>query len=115
MLGGGIMLVTLAFLVTNALMGPPPGVTEANVRRIHEGMTLKEVETILGGPGQWDPLMTGCLQFSSHKCSWTGAEGVAWVSFISWTDSPGKVVQSGYFQPVARQTPFTCLRSWLGW
>jgi hypothetical protein len=40
--------VTLTVL---ALLPPRPGVTQANFDRIEVGMTLEEVETILGGPG----------------------------------------------------------------
>jgi outer membrane protein assembly factor BamE (lipoprotein component of BamABCDE complex) len=40
--------LTLAVL---ALLPPRPGVTEANVERIEDGMTREEVEALLGGPG----------------------------------------------------------------
>jgi hypothetical protein len=52
MLGVGIALAALAFAVTDALLTPPPtpGVTEANVRRIRQGMSLAKVEGILGRP-----------------------------------------------------------------
>ncbi|HYT90667.1 MAG TPA: hypothetical protein VEL76_18310 [Gemmataceae bacterium] len=58
---GGVALyvVALAFLLTNWLVRPP-GVTEANVRRIQPGMTRVEVVALLGrGPdmemGGWHP------------------------------------------------------------
>ena len=41
--------LTLAVL---ALLPPRPGVTLANIERIEKGMTLAEVEKILGGPGK---------------------------------------------------------------
>jgi hypothetical protein len=34
-----------------AMLPPRPGVTPANIERIEDGMTLAEVEKILGGPG----------------------------------------------------------------
>jgi hypothetical protein len=51
LLGVGIMLVAGAFLLTDQLLCQP-GVTEANVRRIRQGMAVREVEVLLGGPGQ---------------------------------------------------------------
>src|SRR5262249_5775329 len=47
--GVALLLVTVAFLVTDRLPWHP-GVTEANVRRIRPGMTQTQVEAILGGP-----------------------------------------------------------------
>jgi hypothetical protein len=49
-LGVGITLVALALVVTDQLLTPPltPGVTEANVNRLRVGMTVTEVEAILG-------------------------------------------------------------------
>jgi hypothetical protein len=47
LLGLGLALVALAFLLTEALLWRP-GVTQANVRRIREGMTFREVKALLG-------------------------------------------------------------------
>jgi hypothetical protein len=49
-IGGAVVLVALAFLLTDQLLTPSPGVTKANVRRIRAGMTLQEVEAIFGEP-----------------------------------------------------------------
>ena len=47
--GVGLVLVALAFVVTDAtLIRPQPGATEANVRRVRPGMTIREVEAIVG-------------------------------------------------------------------
>ena len=48
--GLALLLLTGAFLLTHDLLGPWPGVTEANARRIQEGMTNQQVEAILRGP-----------------------------------------------------------------
>ena len=48
LLGVGVAL-GLAF--TDWALSLQPGVTEANVRRVREGMRLQEVESILGEPG----------------------------------------------------------------
>jgi hypothetical protein len=50
-LGVGLALVALALVLTDQYLSGLPGVTGANVRRLREGMTLAEVEAILGGPG----------------------------------------------------------------
>jgi hypothetical protein len=45
----GLALVALALLLTDRLLWAP-GLTEDNVRRIRPGLTLAEVEALLGGP-----------------------------------------------------------------
>jgi hypothetical protein len=45
----GVALVVGALLLTDRLLWVP-GLTEENVRRIRPGMTLAEVEALLGGP-----------------------------------------------------------------
>ena len=45
----GLALVVGALLLTDRLLWAP-GLTEDNVRRIRPGMTLAEVEALLGGP-----------------------------------------------------------------
>ncbi len=49
--GLALLLLCGAFLLTDALLSPWPGVTEANPRRVSVGMNVKEVEAIFGGPG----------------------------------------------------------------
>ena len=46
----GLALVALALLLTDRLLWQP-GLTESNVRRLRPGMTLEQVEAILGPPG----------------------------------------------------------------
>ncbi len=46
--GVALVLVALAFLLTDWLLTPPPGVTEANVKRLRPGMTVEQIEAILG-------------------------------------------------------------------
>src|ERR1051326_560269 len=47
--GVAVYALTVAFLLTDQLLWEP-GVSQASVRRIRPGMTLAEVEAILGGP-----------------------------------------------------------------
>ena len=49
LLGVGLALVALAFVLTDRLLWQP-GLTEVNVKRLRPGMTLAEVEALLGGP-----------------------------------------------------------------
>src|SRR3954451_20487169 len=77
-LGLGLLVVAEAFLVTCEVLGPSPGVTEANVRRIKVGMSLEEVEAILGGPCRVGP---GPGKAPPWLRSWEGRCGFAAVSF----------------------------------
>ncbi len=81
LLGVGLLLVAVAFVVTCEVLGPKPGVTEANVRRIKPGMTVAEVDVLLGVPGMhlgdWVGRMT----------VWYGGDGQA----VAWLDDDDKV------------------------
>jgi hypothetical protein len=48
LLGVGMALLAVAFVLTHELLGPRPGVTEANVRRLRDGISPEEAEAILG-------------------------------------------------------------------
>ncbi|MCI0457274.1 MAG: hypothetical protein L0Z62_09875 [Gemmataceae bacterium] len=50
LLGVGLILVAVVFLITDYVLGPRPGVTVANFRRIQVGMTFEEVTDRLGPP-----------------------------------------------------------------
>ena len=50
LLGVGLALVALALAFTDWALSLRPGVTEVNVRRVKPGMTLAEVEAVLGPP-----------------------------------------------------------------
>jgi hypothetical protein len=77
--GGALCLVGLAFGVTVRLLGPePPGVTEANVKKIRPGMDLQEVEAILGGPGHLN-ISAGGLRSWTSVYTWDGLGGRATV------------------------------------
>ena len=90
LLGLGLLLVAVAFVVTHHLLGPWPGVTDANVKRIKPGMTRGEVETLLDGPGTsvWSRRPPG----RADLLEWTGPDGVAQVQF----DIEGRAVSAGW-------------------
>lgn len=109
-LGVGLLLMAVAFVVTCAVLGPSPGVTEANVKRINPGMTLTEVEGILGGGGRCMVTITeGGMDTSAYH--WTGPRGEAHVLF----DEAGvgrrtQSARSAAFHPVTGQGPLDRLR-----
>jgi hypothetical protein len=79
LLGVGLALVALALAVTDAAMGPEPGVTEANLARVR-GLTLAEVEALMGVPSMPGGVLAGSGgAFSYH--SFFGRERVASVLF----------------------------------
>jgi hypothetical protein len=51
MIGAALVLAT--FWLTNRLLWQP-GLTEENIRNSRPGMTLEEVEALLGGPATWE-------------------------------------------------------------
>jgi hypothetical protein len=121
LLGIGIAVVALAFAVTDWVVGPAPGVTEANARRIKPGMTLREVEAILGARGLcvWDG--TSSTIFRPHPYLWAGPDARVIVEFTNggtaeeaWREQ--RVVRNGVtFQRSAPSNLLARLRSWLGW
>ncbi len=124
LLGVGIALVALAFAITNYIMGPSPGVTEANSRRIQKGMTLKEVQAIFGGPGKLSGEgggLAGGMVWRHSLFAWEGTHGTALVSFgnSGWYDSfkydAPQVVKGVTFRRAAGPDPLARLRAWLGW
>ncbi len=52
--GLALLLVAGAFLLTDVLLWQP-GVTATNVQRIRRGMTVAEVEALLGAPARRGP------------------------------------------------------------
>ncbi len=135
LLGVGLALVAGAFAATHELLGPWPGATEANVRRIRKGMTLEQVEAILGGKGSWgnrpptapipsptgdgwgmDVLGGGESGLGGRKdYYWVGPDGYAHVAF-SWS-FPGeaKRVRQARFWRATPLSLFQRLRTRLGW
>src|SRR5262245_65798224 len=55
LLGAGLALVALALAFTDWALSLQAGVTEANCKRIRAGMTVAEVEAILGPPSSNNP------------------------------------------------------------
>jgi hypothetical protein len=111
-LGVGLVLVVLAFLLTDALLWAP-GLTEANVRRIKPGMTLAEVEALLGSP-PWhseDFAEYGVNRLGYRWSRLWKAEG-AWAEVSFGADGR---VRAAVGRELPRPGPLDRLRAWLGW
>jgi hypothetical protein len=113
LLGVGLALVAGAFLLTDALLRRP-GVTEVNVRRIRVGMTLAEVEALLGGCGE--AIAVNREDGDTRECVgvwlWVGPTGAVWVLM----DPTGRVVETDWWPSgESPPGPFARLRAWLGW
>jgi hypothetical protein len=108
--GVALALVTGAFLLTDHLLTPPPGVTEANCRRIRVGMRRAEVERLLGSRGI--SLGRDHPYFSRNweYMGWLGEAGAVEVVF----DKADRVV-SAYGVWEGPPGPLARLRAWLGW
>jgi hypothetical protein len=122
LLGLGLALIGLALAVTDQVMGPAPGVTEANVRRIKPGMKMAEVEAILGGPGQWHSAK-GSAVYHWGTYEWKGSAGTSLITFRSecvwehglrFVDTGRERVVEVTFQQTAGQPLLARLRAWLG-
>jgi len=67
----GSVLFLFLLLALMQLRVPNPGVTVANFRRLHKGMTEKEVEAIMGGPGKFGGAVTfrHCTVWEELDCT----------------------------------------------
>ncbi|MCC6420338.1 MAG: hypothetical protein IT429_19050 [Gemmataceae bacterium] len=121
LLGVGLILVALAGVVTDQILGMQPGVSERNVRRICPGMTHEEVETLLGGPADSTvtvglrPMRCGSDFVAMYRAQqvqrWVRGHGTARVAF-GLLDGR---VRSANYSAEEGITPFTRFRSWVGW
>jgi hypothetical protein len=108
-----LALVALALLLTDRLLWAP-GLTEDNVRRLRPGMTLAEVEALLGGPATWEMDMwegQGGTELGYRWLRHWQAEGAAGdVQFRA----DGTVMAAGGGRR-SRPGPLARLRAWLNW
>jgi hypothetical protein len=107
--GVALTVVALAFGVMVRLLEPPPGVTEANLRRIREGMTLRDVEAILG-PVNEEVSWTGGTPCQGIQ-SWSGETGFV---FVFFDEKTGKVNRTLSMLRPAPPGPLNGLRSLFG-
>jgi hypothetical protein len=113
LLGVGLAVVALAFLLTEELLWQP-GITGASVRRVRPGMTLQEVKAIFG-QGYW---------LSWHRGIYIVGGPMPWIGVWSGPDGDAIVrfdendrVESSEFQPnpKTRSNFLSQFHSWVGW
>jgi hypothetical protein len=106
--GIALCVLALALGLTERLLGRQPGVTAENAARVRRGMTLPEVEALMGMPGKREEIPVISYAFF-------GREGVASIIF----DERGRAFGAPcvYFRSTAppRPGPLGRLREWLGW
>jgi hypothetical protein len=113
-LGFGIVLIALGFTITDRMLGP--SLTEANARRILRGMTLQQVEAILGGPPTHREVIP-LKRYSPdgdvvvYRLWWVGEAGAV----VVITSYGGQVREAGWVPATSPSGPFARLRAWLGW
>jgi hypothetical protein len=109
LLGVGLALVALALAFTDWALSLRPGVTESNVRRIRPGMTLEQVESILGShPSERIDRWRGG---TPDACAWYGAGGYVIVDFRK----DGGVRRADWHADELELSLLARLRAWLGW
>src|SRR5262249_24525820 len=116
LLGAGLALVALALAFTDWALSLRPGVTEANFKRIRKGMTLAEVQALLGGPGQVATFEIGAAGKVTRRVSYWPAEGGP-VRASVWFDRHDLVEVAEFlshdFCWVTKPGPLARLRAWL--
>jgi hypothetical protein len=70
-----LAIVVLAGVSIYWLIPPRPGVTRANFHRLHKGMTLAQVEAILGSTGRKDGFAIEFWPEVGDIWEWDGEEG----------------------------------------
>jgi hypothetical protein len=124
LLGVGLVLVALAFLLADWVVSTRPGITRANCSRIQPGMTLRDVEDLLGGPANFEhPLIVDdgkgrVFAFGDDgetvQRTWHDDHGMVDVSF-----GADGLARRAVFQRSEELTetpgPLSRLRAWLGW
>jgi hypothetical protein len=115
LLGLGLLLVAGAFLITDSLLWRP-GVTEANLRRVREGMTLAAVQATLGEPGALErdikfPLPPdGRVVGELHAREWAGDRG----RILVWFDAGRAYAIECAIWP-RTYSPLEAVRKQTGW
>jgi hypothetical protein len=120
-LGVGIVVVALAFLLTDWALAPPRGVSRANAWRVRKEMTVQQVERLLGGPPQrWAPYRSRLRDCPGQGVDvWCSGEwGRGPITVTIDFDPAGRVEEVEVFgEPLGESepSPLSRLRAWLGW
>jgi hypothetical protein len=104
-----VALVVGALLLTDALLWRP-GLTEDNIKRLRHGMTLEEVEALLGGPAA--DTFEKPPDYPAFRWQREWREGGADVVVQFFADGRAMAAAGGRR---ARPGSLARLRRWLGW
>jgi hypothetical protein len=112
------ILAVVVLAVSGWLLWPRTGITPENAAKIRPGMTMAEVETLLGGPaGDYrtcdDRGLHGTVECfgEGQEQVWEGDEGSVHV----WFDAAGVVLVSDFiYSQFGRATVFDKFRRWFG-
>jgi hypothetical protein len=83
---------------------PPAGVTPENFARLRKGMSLEQVQTILGGPGKEDPWVRA--KRGSGFLAWSGPDCKVWIRFTDVAIDGVCITNDGIEQTGLRPTDF---------
>jgi hypothetical protein len=120
-LTGVALLVVAGFGVLIWLTSPTPGVTLDNFRRLREGMSIRDVEALLGKP---DRVFEGAAR--THRV-WRGEEVVISLTWdaddadrlwVGFAEPPGQEwnPNTGYYERIQKDESFLDrIRRWLHW
>src|SRR5262249_13549920 len=112
LLGVGIGLVAVAFALTCQILGPAPGVTEANAKRIQKGMALPEVEALLGGAAKRTKEWSGTLSPTGASTSSGIGSGARRLARARWAGMTALWRRTS--TPTRRMTPAASTTSFPG-
>jgi hypothetical protein len=108
----GLPAVLSVALVAAWLLWPRTAITPENYEKIQAGMTLAEVEAILGGPARDEtagPPRTAMIQSVRPDREWNSDRVSIWV----YLDAEGRVRECRAI-PVPAESGLDRLRRWLG-
>jgi outer membrane protein assembly factor BamE (lipoprotein component of BamABCDE complex) len=112
----GLAALGLLAVVACALLPSGPGVTKANFYRIEDGMSLAQVEALLGPPDynspsgrNWELLYNGKTHVGHTRRVWGGDDGGARIDF----DEEGRVFSKTWVDNP--ESFLDRLRRWFAW
>ena len=117
-LGVAALLVGGGFVAFRLSAPPPPGVTRANFDRLHNDLTMEEIEAIMGRPADMKIPLALDGEVYSVDYAWYGDEGDIYICDQKGVTLRGGFTQKGASDPGPRLAPapdsyFTKLRRWL--
>ena len=103
-----------AIVLTLALLSPRPAVTKANFDRLENGMSVKVVESIFGGPcSEWiipiEATQEVVMISEPRYQAWQGARGFASIQF----NENGRIVRKTWID--FEFSLYQKLQRWLPW